>query len=251
VVVYNGFNDVQRSHERVFQSNIGHELSVYAWDFFANDKLVNWNAASSLARTMMYNSFKLIDKAKKFASLWAANNDVAAWKTDYAAQAQKLKKAQQRGADTSRKSYLINMESFMLVARENNIPLIVAHQPALSASTKNFFSREKWTMDELKRVGFALNDEELKKLKSVPSYRIGRIQYDFPSYVATYRQQVAELGKLAARYGVPYLDVQPLVDQYDDTPIYYDRAHMTTQGNEIAATALASLVDQTGAISRK
>jgi len=241
IIVHNGNNDLGNTDVR--QHRFVHRQLRYLWGMHQEQRLVNWNAASTKVRRVFSNTIQLIGKMRKFLDWSAAKSDLEGWKRTYLESAAARSKTYRHGLDEQVKFYIENMRSIVQLAERHDIPVVLSPQPNLLVSTKKLIGQEISTVKLTTKEYFAASKDDILALKDVPTYRIHQADVrDFPAFQAAYKSMATRLLADCRAKNLACIDTQPVLDNHHGEPIFYDTVHLTYHGNRIVAEALADQV---------
>jgi len=241
IIVHNGNNDLGNTDVR--QHRFVHRQLRYLWGMHQEQRLVNWNAASTMVRRAFSNTIQLIGKMRKFLDWSAAKSDLEGWKQAYLEKAAERSKPYRHALDEQVSFYIENMRSIVQLAERHNVPVVLSPQPNLLVSSKKLVGQEISTFELTTKEYFAASKDDILALKTVPTYRIhqGDVR-DFPAFQAAYRSMATRLLADCRAKRLACIDTQPVLDIHDGEPMFYDTVHLTYHGNRIVAEALADQV---------
>lgn len=214
-----------------------------SWNLRSHGGFVHWPAMVTSLQGWFPDTFGLVALVGKLGRLMMANRNIKAFGKDY----RERRNTQYAVAETcvSREisTYRNNMLVAAALAEKNGIKAVFVHQPIIYNTGKNLIGPELGIEQHLRQAFFALDDDELLALDSVPSYRIDQAElWTRSKYNETYAELKQVLRSLAEQEEVRFVDLEPLISSHSNTVIFSSSIHFTFRGAEIIGTEIANQI---------
>jgi peptidoglycan/LPS O-acetylase OafA/YrhL len=226
---------------KLFETGVGssHVLSE-SWEIRARGGAVILPAVLEKLRAHFSNTLELSRFIDKFIALRIADADMAAWRERYRAKRDEENAIGEACTRREQASYLRVMRQVASLAAGEGVKVVFVHQPILYTSAKPQVGVEQQEIRHLDEAFFALSDQELNGLETVPTYRLDQHSlWEKSRYTRTYAEQKMALRKLAGELRVPFIDLDPVINTQGAMAVFSTSIHFTFRGAELVGGEIA------------
>ena len=139
--------------------------------------------------------------------------------------------------------YINNVKMSSKYAKSKDVEVLLVQQPIIFNVNKKLSLKEKDIVKHSKLSFFALTNEELNNLKSIPTHQIKKNYFwNFEYYKSSYNRQKKELRNLSKDLNIYFHDLDEDLAEYDEIPLFTSVVHYTFHGSEAIAKSLSHKV---------
>lgn len=247
VVTFNGANDVIAAFiDSIETSPVVHDTLSYYWRFHNEKRFLNWPVLKEWGQAIFPYTSHGIEVVFFWIELRRARADVDAWKADMIARIKRQRRNLSSNIGREHKLFELNLQSFVHLAQNACVDVVLTHQPYVYASTKKLMRWEQSLIESSNLTD--ISEEQVSALDSVPAYLVGqKPALDRKEFRRSYLGHIAITEKIARRYGAGFVDGQKIVDRVDG-PVYYDPVHLTALAHRVLADAIGDEILKTSAV---
>ena len=249
LIVMNGVNDYHNSWlsrksdiKNLLKTGINSDVVLsHYWSIHNKKKIFNTQNILLYFNYTFSNSIELINKAKKYFILNNANLDKEKFWKHYKNKKNKASELAKINLEINTRNYIGNMEIIANFAKSQNIKVLFILQPILyeAEQIKNLVAQEVTEYIHSQTGFFAKSNSDIKYTDDVTSELIGSKYYwDLNQYIDNYKKLRVELTNLCKRLEVDCLDINEIIKNNKNQPIFSSPFHYTYIGAEIFAQGI-------------
>lgn len=250
IILMNGFDDYKNFWKYATIDSLdlhAHTVLTKYWNMNQNEEVIDKELLSTkLKMEIFYNTYTLYNMAKKWKMLKNYNAlGIESWKKKHKKIRDEHTKMVMDYFPTYLKFYLSTMEDIANLAIDNNIDVMFIQTPMLYGSKKKLLGEEVTHYFHVGQAHFALSDNELSKLKKIPTYQLeatSKLQkkhfFDLEKFISGYEYQARELEELSIRKNVTYHDIKPVIDLERNNVVFNEFANTTAYGSKLYADSI-------------
>ncbi len=250
IIVMNGFDDYKNFWKYATIDSLdlhAHTILTKYWNMNQNEEVIDKELLSTKFKMGFFsNSYTLYNMAKK----WKMLKDYDAlgidtWKEKHKKIRDDHTKMVMDYFPTYLKFYLSTMEDIANLASSNDIDVMFIQTPMLYGSKKKLLGEELTHYFHVGQAHFALSDNELSKLKEIPTYQLeatSKLQkkyfFDLEEFISGYAYQASKLEELSIRKNVIYHDIKPVIDAERNNVVFNEFSNTTAYGSKLYADSI-------------